>query len=124
MEKELKKVLMEVLEAKAEMRHLLGLVDLADIEEKEMSETERDGYCQQIYQVFALLEKDILQAIKKQMILTFKEADNMDKLALGQGSVNGMTLLYQKWQQACSEYEAKQREKTKPENINNPLPEL
>lgn len=104
-----------------QIRNLLGLIDSSDIKEKEMSETERKEYCSSIFAIWPRIEKDILLAIKKQMALTFRDADNMDKLALGQGAVNGMTTLYELWQKAATEYESMPKDDKEEFNKNNPI---
>lgn len=92
------------------MRHLLGSVDLSDLDivdvakPEEMSEIDRKEYVAAISSVFPRLEKDIKRAMMQQLLLTFSTADNMDKVALGQGTFNGMSLLLNFWRKAHQEH--------------------
>ena len=103
------------------MRELLSIVDISDIEEKELTEVERKDYCAAIFAVFPRLEKDIKRAAFQQLKLTFESADNMDKVALGQGTVNGMSVLLELWKKANIEYQAQPKEDF---DKNNPLSEI
>jgi hypothetical protein len=104
------------------MRQILGSITIQDIEEKDLSETERKAYCAAIFAVYPRIEKDILRATNEQLRLTFETADNMDKVTLGQGTVNGMSILLELWKKAASEYEAKSGKEDFDEN--NPIAEL
>lgn len=106
------------------MRNLLGSVDLSDLDitevskKEEMSEGKRKEYCSAISTVFLILEKDIKRLMYKQLLLTFSTADNMDKIALGQGTFNGMSLLLEHWRIAHLEYIGKPQ----PEKFDKHLP--
>jgi hypothetical protein len=111
------------------MHHLLGSIDLSDLDivevagEEEMNEGERKDYCATISAVFPRLEKDIKRAMYKQLLLTFSTADNMDKVALGQGTFNGMSLLLDKWRIAHVEHTSKIVPKEEMDK-HNPVPEI
>jgi hypothetical protein len=106
------------------MRNILGSIDLSDVEaEKEMSKTERESYCAQIFAVFPILEKDIKQMLFQQLMFSSNNAENWEQVVFGRGTFNGMDLLLEKWKKASLEYEEKNKNKEEI-NIHNPLPEL
>lgn len=102
------------------LRNELGSIDLSDLDildieevqgEEEMSEADRKAYCSAISAVFPRLEKDIKRAMYQQLLLTFSTADNMDKITLGQGTFNGMSLLLRHWRIAHLEHSEKGKPK-------------
>lgn len=108
------------------MRHLLGSIDLSDIEDKpyrkDMSEAERREYCSVIFAAFPRLEKDIKEFMYDQLMFANLEAEDMLQVALARGTFNGLDLLLNHWKKASIEFQAKPKEGT--DNPNNPLPEL
>ena len=104
------------------MRHNLSLVDISDVQDKDQTEDEHKEYVAAISAVFPRLEKDITKLINIQLLLTFQTADDMDKIALGQGNVNGMTMLLEYWRKAFIEHSIK----SIPENFdkNSPISEI
>jgi len=106
------------------MRHLLGSIDLADVEEeKEMSENERKDYCATISAVFPRLEKDIKKFLHAQLMFSANQAEDWEKVVFGRGTFNGIDILYQHWKQAHMEHTAK-GQKDEPEDKTSPVPEL
>lgn len=94
------------------MRHLLGSIDLSDIEEdKEMSEGERKEYCATISAVFPRLEKEIKKFLHAQLMFSANQAEDWDKVVFGRGTYNGIDLLYQHWKTAHVEHTAKGKPK-------------
>ena len=106
------------------MRHLLGSIDLSDIEQKEETEEERIAYCSAVFAVFPRLKKDIERAVYQQLVHTFQNSKTMDEITLGQGTANGMGILYELWQKASNEYEAKSKEQGVTFDKNSPISEL
>ena len=108
------------------IRHLLGSIDLSDVEsEKEMSETERIAYCAAIFAVFPRLEKDIKRMLYEQLMFICNKANDMEQVAFGRGTFNGMDLLLEEWRKASAEYVSKNKEKDENKvDDSNPFPEL
>lgn len=106
------------------MRHLLGSVDLSDVEEdKEMSEGDRRDYCSAINAVFPRLEKDIKQFLYTQLMFNSNNAETWDQVIFGRGTFNGIDLLLQHWSKANQEHIGR----SKPEenfDKNNPVGEI
>ena len=103
------------------LRHNLG--SITDLEPpKDLSESELKGYSTQIYQIFPILEKDIKEAQRQQILLTI-EAGDEEKLNYGRGTLNGISLLYELWQNVAKEYEAKLKDKGDFDK-NSPIAEL
>ena len=105
------------------MRHLLGSIDLSEIENSEMSESERKAYCSQISAVFPLIEKDIKKLLYEQLMFSSEEAETWDKVIFGRGTFNGMDILLEHWRKAHLEH----LEKGKPKenfDVNNPIGEI
>ena len=106
------------------MRHLLGSIDLSDFQdEKEMSEEDRKNYVAAISNAFKWIEKDIKKGMYEQLLFTFSHSDDMDKITLGQGTVNGMSILLEKWTLINQEYEKLPSEE-KPFDKHNPIGEF
>jgi len=107
------------------MRHLLGSVDLPDLEdEKEMSANERKEYCAAIFAVWPRLEKDIKGFLYRQLMFSSNEAEDWDKVVFGRGTFNGMDLLYEHWKKAASEFESESKESKGGFNKSSPIAEL
>lgn len=104
-------------------RHNLSLLDSFDLEE-EMTEQERRTYNTEISQVLPLLEKDIVRAVYDQMVTTMSTADDMDKVTLGQGAINGMNILLEKWKRAAAELEENIEKGKEEVDEHNPLPQV
>ena len=96
------------------MRHLLGSIDLPDIEEKEVSEADRSAYCSAIYAVFPVLERDIKKMLHAQLMFSSNEAGNWEQVVFGRGTFNGMDLLLEKWRLASIEHQAPKEDKNNP----------
>ena len=94
------------------MRHLLGSIDLPDVEEKEESEIDRQAYCAAIAAVFPRLEKDIKNSLHHQLMFISNEAASWEQVIFGRGTFNGIDLLYHKWKQAVSEHESNNKDKS------------
>jgi len=105
------------------MRHLLGSIDLSDIEDEEMDEVERGEYIASISAVYPRLEKDIKKFLHAQLMFSSNNAENWDQVIFGRGAFNGMDLLLKHWEKAHFEHSAKAVDK---EDIDksNPMPEL
>jgi hypothetical protein len=91
------------------LRHLLGSIDLSDIdkeeyEEKQETEAERRNYCGAIYAVFPILEKDIKRMLYKQLLFANNNSENWDQVLFSRGTFNGMSLLLEQWKQASTEH--------------------
>ncbi len=106
------------------MRNLLGSIDLSDVEvEEEMTETERDGYCAQVFAVFPIIEKDIKKMLYQQLLFSSNNAETWEQVLVSRGTCNGLYLLLEKWKKATAEYEDKHKGKEDFDK-NNSLPEL
>ena len=85
-------------------------------EEKLITEQERKDYCTAIFAVFPRLEKDIKEEMYKQLITTYSEGIGKSKtkeerdfeIVRGNGIMEGMAILLDKWQVAKSEIENKE----------------
>lgn len=86
------------------LRKLLGSIDLSDIEDKEMSESERRDYCAAIFAVFPRLEKDIKKFLYKQLMFSSNQAATWDEVLVGRGVFAGAELLLEFWQNAKNEH--------------------
>lgn len=111
------------------MRHLLGSIDLSDIqeEEKELSEADRKAYCSAIFAVFPRIKKDIKKLLYEQLMFISNNAENWEQVIFGRGTFNGMDILLEKWQSATTEHEANVKEGLKEnKNIdkNNPISQI
>jgi len=103
-------------------RHLLGSINLNDIENKEMGEVERKNYCAIIFTVFPTLEKDIKQFLYEQLMFSSNQADTWEKVIFGRGTFNGMDILLKHWQGAANEHI--ENLKLKEENKENFIDEI
>ena len=111
------------------MRHLLGSIDLSDIEDKkfrkDMSTSDRDAYCAAIFAVWPRLEKDLKEFMYDQLMFASLNTESFEQLLVARGTFNGFDLLFDFWRTAASEYEAKPKEDLgQPEDINNPIGQI
>lgn len=106
------------------LRHQLGSIDLPDIEEKEMAETERIGYTSQIFAVFPALKKDIKKMMHTQLMFAMNNTEDWGQVLFSRGTFNGLALMLELWEKASLEYESKGKNKDKDFDKNNPIPEL
>ena len=86
------------------IRHQLGSVDLSDIKQGDMSESERKAYCSHISGVYDLIEKDIKKFLHEQLMFMSNNAENWDQVVFGRGTFNGMDLLRNHWKKAREEH--------------------
>ena len=75
-------------------------------QEKPQSETEYKAYCSLIFSVFPQLEKDIKEMMYEELVKTYTESDNFNKVLRGQGILEGMAILLEKWRLAFMEHQA------------------
>jgi hypothetical protein len=75
--------------------------------EKPQSETEHKEYCGLIFSVFPQLEKDIKEMMYEELVKTYTESDNFNKVLRGQGILEGMAILLEKWRLAFVEHQQK-----------------
>lgn len=104
------------------IRHILGSIDLSDVEERDQTPEERKEYCGIISASFPTLEKDIKALLHAQLLYASNQAEDWDKVIFARGTFNGMSLLLEKWRQAHMEHHARGR----PDSLDetNPLPEI
>ena len=95
------------------IRHMLASIDLSDVEEKDMDESERKEYVAAISAVWPRLEKDIRRFLHAQLMFIANEAQDMNHVAFGRGTFNGMDLLLNHWKKAADEHNSKLQEKEK-----------
>ena len=103
------------------IRHSAGSVDISDLKEKEMTESERKKYAGEIYVVFPILEEDIKRLMKEQILL-IAESENWEKVNYGRGTCNGISLLYDLWKKVVAEHQAKPSEP--PSDPHSPIGEI
>ena len=89
------------------IRHQLGSIDLKDIGEKEMSESETKDYNASISAVFPRLEKDIKKFLHEQLIFMANKSENWSQVVFGRGTYNGIDLLLNHWRQAHTAHTAR-----------------
>src|SRR3989304_1853024 len=92
------------------MRHILGSIDLKDVEE-EMTESDRKDYCAAISAVFPRLEKDIKRFLHAQLMYASNQAENWEQVIFGRGTFNGMALLLEYWKQINNKHISDTKEK-------------
>ena len=90
------------------IRHQLASIDLCDMEEKKMSESERKEYVAAISAVFPRLEKDIKRFLHEQLMFIANQAQDMNQISFGRGTFNGMDLLLSHWRKAHLEHTVKE----------------
>jgi hypothetical protein len=73
--------------------------------EKALSEAERKGYCASISAIFPILEKDIKEKMGEELVKTYTEADDFNKVLRGQGILEGMAMLLEHWRLANLEHQ-------------------
>ena len=105
------------------MRHLLGSIDLSDIKDEEMNESERKEYIAVISGVFPRLEKDIKKFLYAQLMFSSNNAENWEQVIFGRGAFNGMDLLLNHWKKAYNEQMGEQVPDEKVDE-NNPISEI
>lgn len=107
-----------------ELRHSLGLIDVADLERKEESEQDRRDYCAAIFAIFPRLKKDLYQAMSEQWDFTMNKAEIWEQSLLGRGGFSMADVLLKKWETAANEYVAKSKDKKEEFDKHSPLPEI
>lgn len=90
------------------LRHELASIDLSDIEEEDMTESERTEYVAAISAVFPRLEKDIKKFLHAQLMFVSNNAQDMNQVSFGRGTFNGMVLLLENWKRAHEEHTVKE----------------
>lgn len=105
-------------------RHLLGSIDLSDIEEKELSESERKAYCAAIFAAFPRLEKDIKKLQYEQLVFQANTAENWEQVLFGRGTFNGLDLILDLWRRASNEHIASAKGNQETFNKINPISEI
>lgn len=87
-------------------RHLLGSIDLSDLESynKELTEQERKDYCAAIFAIFPRLEKDIKKFLYEQLIFSSMKAATWEEVLVGRGVFAGAELLLEHWRKANDEH--------------------
>ena len=106
------------------MRHALGSIDLADLEDEPPATPEqRKAYCARIAAVWPVIEKDMKRLMHEQLMFSSQQAATWEQAIMGRGTFNGADLLYEKWLAAFNEH---MNETKKPEEFDktNPLPEI
>ena len=89
------------------IRHQLGSIDLKDIEDKEMSESEAKDYNASISAIFPRLEKDMKKFLYEQLMFMANKADNWNQVIFSRGTFNGIDLLLNHWKQAHTAHTAR-----------------
>ena len=79
--------------------------------EKILDEEERKAHNAAIFAVFPRLEKEIKAKMYEQLVITYTEADNFDKILKGQGIMEGMAILLELWQTNAKTHEAESQPK-------------
>jgi hypothetical protein len=92
-------------------------------DEKELSETDRKAYCAAIFAIFPRIEKDIRKFMYEQLVSTYTEATNWDKILKGQGILEGMAILLDQWQKANNEHIANSKPQEEFDK-SNPISEV
>lgn len=92
------------------LRHELASIDLSDIEDEEMSESERKEYVSTISAVFPRLEKDIKRFLHAQLMFIANQATDMNQVSFGRGTFNGMDILLNHWKRVAQEHNSKGKE--------------
>ena len=89
------------------LRHQLGSIDLSDIKEEELSESERAEYVAAISAVWPRLEKDLNKFLHDQLMFMSIESEDWNQVLFGRGTCNGLDLLKEHWEKAHNEHRAK-----------------
>lgn len=74
-------------------------------ETKEQGEAERKEYCGAIFALFPRIEKDIKEKMYEELVKTYTEADDFNKVLRGQGIMEGMAILLEHWRLANLEHQ-------------------
>ena len=96
-------------------------IELELPKEQELDEIERKAHNAAIFAVFPRLEKEIKARMYEQLVMTYTEADDMWKLKRGQGIMEGMAILLEKWKGDAQAHQADAQPKEvfdKHESIN------
>ncbi len=86
------------------MRHLLGSIDLSDIEEKKMTETERREYCAKVAGMFSLLEEGVKILTRAQEEWMARQSNGPEQFEIGRGTNNGILLVEEHFQKFRDEH--------------------
>ena len=86
---------------------------------EEMSENERKNYCASVFAIFPIIEKDIKAKMYEQLINTYSVAVGSTRnkeerdfeIVRGNGIMEGMAVLLEKWEQASNEHIANSKGK-------------
>lgn len=106
------------------LRHLLGSIDLSDVEDiKELSEEEKRAHIDIIGAAFPYIEKDIKKFLYEQLMFSSNQAMDWDQVLVGRGTFNGMDLLLEHWKKDRVEYLAKAQPKDQFDE-HNPVGEI
>ena len=87
-------------------RNLLSSIDLSDVKEEELDESERQAYNAAIFAVFPRLKKDIEKFMYEQLLFGANQADTWERVTFSRGTFNGFALLLEHWQNAAKSHEA------------------
>ncbi len=87
-------------------RHLLASLDLSDIEDKMMTETERKDYTAAIFAVWPRLEKDLKKFMHDQLMFASQKATTWEEVLFARGTFNGLDLIFEHWKIAATEFES------------------
>ncbi len=87
-------------------RHLLASLDLSDLEDKMLSESERKDYVAAIFAVWPRLEKDLKKFMYDQLMFASQKATTWEEVLFARGTFNGMDLIFEHWKIAANEFEA------------------
>lgn len=102
-------------------RHQLGSIDLQDF--KTRTEEEQEAYDAQVAAAFPVLERDISEMIQAQLEFIGQEALSWEQTLVDRGTINGLSLLLERWTAAKNRHVVKNRQPD-PFNEHNPLPEI
>ena len=95
------------------MRHLLGSIDLNDVYElKSMSEEDRKLYNGRIASVFYDIERDTKELVYNQLLFMGKEAADETQFIFARGTVNGLSLLLDKYSTVKAEHDSDIKEQS------------
>lgn len=105
-------------------RHLLGSIDLSDVEDaKELSEEEKRARVDIIGAAFPFIERDIKKFLYEQLMFSSNQALDWEQVLVGRGTFNGMDLLLEHWKKDRVEFLAKATPKEEFDE-HNPVGEI
>ena len=84
-------------------RHLLGAIDLSDVEDTQ-TEQEHKDYCAAIFAVWPRLEKDCKKFMHEQLMFSANQAETWEQVLMGRGMFAGIELLFQHWNKVQAEH--------------------